>query len=77
MGTQPIHEDNAMSDTDTMVDRLRERLRSLELEAAMVRARVEEVRGLLAVAEGRRRPRRVVPLQHPDLLPPDDEGDVA
>jgi hypothetical protein len=77
MGTQPIHED-PMSDTgDSMVDRLRERLRSLELEAAMVRARVEEVRGLLAQAEGRRRPRRVVPLQHPDLLPPDDEGDVA
>jgi hypothetical protein len=75
MGPQPIHEDN-MSDTDTMVDRLRERLRSLELEAAMVRARVEEVRGLLAQAEGRRRPRRVVPLQA-DLMPPDDEGDVA
>jgi hypothetical protein len=67
-----------MSDTsDTMTDRLRERLRSLELEAAMVRARVEEIRMLLAQAEGRRRPRRVVPLQHPDLLPPDDEGDVA
>ena len=61
-----------MSDTpDTMIERLRDRLRSLEIEAAMVRARVEEVRDLLAQAEGRRRPRRVVEIaQRADA--PDD-----
>ena len=56
---------------NTMIERLRDRLRSLEIEAAMVRARVEEVRDLLAQAEGRRRPRRVVEIaQRADA--PDD-----
>lgn len=65
-----------MSDTnDTMIERLRDRLRSLEIEAAMVRARVEEIRDLLAQAEGRRRPRRVVEIAQRAAAP--DEGDVA
>jgi hypothetical protein len=56
-----------MSDqSDPMVETLRQRLRSLELEAAMIRARTEEVRDLLEDAERehkrRSRQRKVVEL---------------
>jgi hypothetical protein len=54
---------------ENMLERLRERVRSLELEAASARARYEEARDLLAMAEGRRRPRRMPELLQP---PPDD-----
>lgn len=54
-----------------LTDRLRERMRALELETAMTRARYEEARDMLALAEGRRRPRRVLEaLAAPP--PPDD-----
>ena len=69
-----------MSDTnDTMIEHLRERLRSLEIDAAMVRARVEEVRDLLAQAERRRpgRPRKVVVDMLPQTQAPPDDGEVA
>ena len=57
-----------MSDQqDSLVDHLRDRLRDLELEACAIRARVEEVRSLLAQAE-RRRPGRKPKVV--DMLPP-------
>jgi hypothetical protein len=43
-----------------LTERLRERMRTLELETAITRARYEEARDMLALAEGRRRPRRVL-----------------
>jgi hypothetical protein len=45
--------------TETLIERLRERVRALEIEAAMARARYEEARDALAMAEGRRRTRRM------------------
>ncbi len=67
-------------DHSDVLEALRLRERELEIDAAMIRARCEEVRSTIATLTRPRRPgrpRRVVPLQHPDLLPPDDEGDVA
>jgi hypothetical protein len=63
-----------IDNTDPLVERLRDRLRALELDAGMNRARQEEVRDLLAQAEGRRRPRRVLEVAPLPLPTPGDDA---
>jgi hypothetical protein len=69
-----------------LIERLRERVRLLEIEAASARARYEEARDTLAMAEGRRRARRMpevaqLPMRVAGGLAggpgPDPEGDDA
>ena len=55
--------------TPDLIERLRERVRMLEIEGAMARARYEEARDALAMAEGRRKPRRLLEVA---AGPPDD-----